>query len=416
MFETVKTACTAFQRDDRGAVAMIFALAAIILILFCGLAIDVGRAVHANTKIRSAIDAAALAAAKGLRLQNLSPAQAKALATRLFNENFATGGSGFAKVNTIDVVVDQTNFSVEVRVDAEVPTTLAKLAGISSLPIPKVGVAIFDAKDIEVAVQLDVTGSMSGTKIADLKVATKSLIDTLIPDSGTGGQKVRIGLAPYAAGVNAGPYAYDIAGGIPVADGCVYERKGTAFQADDTYPAGLAALQTRDQLPGNPNNCPSAKILPMTDNKATLKSTVDSYWTGGSTAGHLGTAFSFYLLSPNWATIWPSSARPAAYGDGKTIKVAILMTDGEYNTVGGIHSSANNAKSSQAAVDTCTKMKAKGIVVYTVGFKLNQPAAKKTMQDCASSPTNAYLASDGDALKQAFKDIAENITQLRLSK
>jgi hypothetical protein len=96
--------------------------------------------------------------------------------------------------------------------------------------------------------------------------------------------------------------------------------------------------------------------------------------------------------------------------------VAILMTDGEYNTVGGIHSSANNAKSSQAAVDTCTEMKAKGIVVYTVGFKLNQPAAKKTMQDCASSPTNAYLASDGDALKQAFKDIAENITQLRLSK
>jgi Flp pilus assembly protein TadG len=415
MLKATKLAFATFGRDERGAIAIIFALTAMVLLLVGGLAIDVGRAVHANTKIRAAIDAAALAAAKGLRLQNLTPSEAQALATKMFNENFANGGGGFATVKAVDVLVDQSNFSVEVKVDAEVPTTLGKLAGISSLPIPKSGTAIFEAKDIEVSVQLDVTGSMSGKRMADLKDATKTLVDILIPDTGTGGQKIRIGYAPYSAGVNAGPFADDIAGGVAASGGCVYERRDEHYQATDNYPSGDAVLKTLDELPGWANKCPSAQILPLTDDKALLKSTVDSYWPTGTTAGHLGTAFSWYLLAPNWASIWPTSAQPANYKDGKTIKVAILMTDGEYNTAGGIISSGNIDVSSDFAEATCTEMKAKGIVVYTVGFMLNVAKAKEVMKNCATSSTHAYLASDGDALKLAFKSIAENIANLRLA-
>ena len=73
------------------------------------------------------------------------------------------------------------------------------------------------------------------------------------------------------------------------------------------------------------------------------------------------------MFSPNFATIWPTQSRPAAYNDSAD-KIAILMTDGEYNTKNGRSWNANQV--STIAVDTCNAMKAQGIRVYTVGFAL----------------------------------------------
>ena len=163
-------------------------------------------------------------------------------------------------------------------------------------------------------------------------------------------------------------------------------------------------------------NCPTAEILPMTDNKTLLKNTVNSYSAGGCTAGHLGTAWTWNLLSPVWASIWPSASKPEPYNNTGVKKVAILMTDGEYNTVGGTGCNGATATvSGNFATDTCSAMKAKGIIVYTVGFKLNKQSAKDVMNNCASNPGNAYLAEDGNALKAAFQDIADRINRLRLS-
>ena len=91
------------------------------------------------------------------------------------------------------------------------------------------------------------------------------------------------------------------------------------------------------------------------------------------------------------------------------------MTDGEYNTVGGKMSGANEGESANFAVETCTEMKSKGIIVYTVGFKLNAPAAKATLENCASHIEKFYEAKDGDALRIAFQAIAQDIATLRLT-
>ena len=62
-------------------------------------------------------------------------------------------------------------------------------------------------------------------------------------------------------------------------------------------------------------------------------------------------------------------------------------------------------------------MKAKGIVVYTIGFQLDPryPYAGDTLRDCASSRTNFYRAEDGAQLRAAFLAIAAEINNLRLS-
>ena len=61
-------------------------------------------------------------------------------------------------------------------------------------------------------------------------------------------------------------------------------------------------------------------------------------------------------------------------------------------------------------------MKAAGIIVFTVGFDLDSQTAKDLMTQCASGPSYAYIASDGAALKEAFRSIAINISRLRISK
>ena len=118
--------------------------------------------------------------------------------------------------------------------------------------------------------------------------------------------------------------------------------------------------------------------------------------------------------------------RPTAPTDLQ--KIAILMTDGEYNTQ--YDSNGIDGRSERDAVlaggqrlldrqarALCTAMKAKGIIVYTVGFDLggNQTAID-TLTQCATDPTKFYNADDGEQLKQAFRDIALKLSSLYLSK
>ena len=392
------------------------------MVMITGLAIDVGRTYQANNKISSAIDASALAAAKGLRINNLSNGDVTALAQKYFDLNMKGAGGNIAKINSFAVDIDRVKGSVCVNVAADVPMLFARVAGIETMSLPKSAVAIFDSKDIEVGLQLDVTGSMGGRKISDLKRATKNLLDVLIPDEPTG-QKVRVGFAPFSAGVNVGPYLKAVDGNRASANNCTYERLTATNEKTDAAPIGPDAFKISADLPGA-QACPNASIVPMTDNKRMLKTTVDGYNATGSTAGQLGASWAWYLVSPNWSAIWPSASKPAAYNDGRTIKTVLLMTDGVYNTIGGINKgdgSTEAVTASKLSVDICNGMKAKGVIVYTVGFDLNSAGAYKdrvinTLSSCASETAKFFRAENGDELETAFKQIAEDIVRLRISK
>ena len=262
MFDVFEKVTCRFRNDERGTIAVVFALLAIMLVLVGGFAVDYARALHSRAKINNAIDAAALAAVKALRVQNLSDPEVLAIANTIFYQNYnangATNKGVYADINSITATIDHANSAVSIAVDAEVKTLFGGLAGINKIPLAKSGAAVYETRDIEVSIQLDVTGSMSGTKIADLKVATKTLIDILLPDTPTG-QKVRIGYAPYAAGVNAGAYASAVNGNVSAPDNCVYERISVSEQDTDNAPIGTSALKTKLALP-SALNCPNATV------------------------------------------------------------------------------------------------------------------------------------------------------------
>lgn len=401
-----------FSNDERGGVAIIFALTLIVLSFMAGLALDYSRIVHTNSKLSAAADAAALAAGKALLDGRYSDAEIQTLAKAFFQENIASSGDGFGNISELDVTVNRANATVTFDVDAGVPMTLTKVMGFQKADLPVTSTVVFEQSDIELAMALDTTGSMRGSKLSDLKTAAKDLVDILMPDSGTT-HTVRIGIAPYAAAVNAGPYAASVSNNTSV-DGCVWERSGP--QAFTAAAPGAGAFLTAGAAPVDIDptegvstySCPSASVTPLAADKNTLKTEIDSLIASGYTAGHIGAAWASYLVSPEWAAVWPASSEPVAYTDEKTIKVALLMTDGIFNT------SYLNGTSDYQAVEVCDAMKSNDVLVYAVGFKAPS-GAQATLKSCATSDDHYFKADDGEELRTAFISIAKQLSNLRLS-
>ena len=203
---------------------------------------------------------------------------------------------------------------------------------------------------------LDITGSMAGSKIIDLKAAAKDLIDIIVSPDQTE-FSTRVALAPFSAAVNAGSVLGPLVAHNPSSsltfkqrsgsnstryrtnEYCLSERTG-ANAFTDAAPTGNDRIPRVYQTGSNTACVPASRIVPLTSNKASLKSVINGFVANGNTAGHLGTAWAWYLLSPNWADVLPrgeqADARCSADADqrqGPALlrKVAVLMTDGEYN-------------------------------------------------------------------------------------
>jgi hypothetical protein len=203
---------------------------------------------------------------------------------------------------------------------------------------------------------------------------------------------------------------------------CMVERYGDDAATDTapgTSPLGIYYT--------NNGTCDTDNyVTPLTPNKTRLNDAIDHLTTGGSTAGQIGIAWAWYMLSPNFASVWDKETvnAPMAYGTPELAKVAILMTDGEFNyTTCEGRSTASAGCSADSpftqAQAICTAMKAEGsdIIIYTVGLELGTATSTtEFLTNCATSPQHAFLAADTEELKAAFQNIATSISKLRLSK
>ncbi len=412
MWSNFKRSARRFD-DDSGAVAVIFGFCLIMVMGLMALTIDGGRAYYVASKTAAATDAAALAAAKAMNEGELSDAEVADVARKFYDANLLNLGIRGAAVGGFNVDTDRDKGAVTVKVDTRVPTTFARIMRINNVTVSKSATAVYGMRDIELAMMLDVTGSMRGRKISDLKAAAHDVVDLLLA-SDAGSNKIRIGLAPYSASVNAGRYAEAVSDDVS-RDGCVFERSGIHAYADTEPRSGhyLGAMPN----PRRPSNgqyvCPGAEILPITDDKDLLKRTIDDYDAGGWTAGHLGVAWSWYLISPKWSGVWPTASQPVAYDDSKTIKAVILMTDGQFNT-----SYANgriNRTSTQQTEKLCENMREEGVIVYAVAFEAPS-SAQETLKECASSVSHYFDAENGAELREAFRAIAQSLANLRVAK
>jgi Flp pilus assembly protein TadG len=421
-----------FSSDERGSVALLFGLMTFVLFFMGAVAVDYTRVIDMRSRVISAVDAASLAAGRALLDGQLSDTEISDLAATFFDENVKPA-KAMGTVGAPTVKIDRTNGTIDIDVQSSVKMTLARVGGFDEMEIPVTSAATYQQKDIEVGMALDITGSMNDyadgkRKIDALKAAFEQFANRLIPEQKTGTNRVRIGLAPYSSGINLGAYAANASANRSL-DGCVTERKGGAIvdAPASTLPFMVKADNANDidnsdgYTPKNAYACPSATLVPLSDDRDQLIQAVNSFSAQGWTAGHLGVQWAWNLVSEQWNTSFGGASAPDTYAlvkQNKLIKAVVLMTDGSFNTAYHGDKTSNGNWSKTQAVAMCNAMKAAGkdVVVFSVAFDAPLDA-QQTLKACASAGDGYYAnASNAEELEQAFNNFAVKLTALRISK
>ncbi|MEQ1614275.1 MAG: TadE/TadG family type IV pilus assembly protein, partial [Hyphomicrobiaceae bacterium] len=320
-----------FENDNRGTIAMIFALSIFMLCGIVGFAVDASRAYAVSGRVSSILDSAALAGAKMFEIETATDAEIQSSAQAYFQLHTNEKSMPGLQLSNFKVIVDRPNNKVTVDVDVGLPTTFSQVIGVGKFDFKRSTEVVFNMNKIELAMVLDVTGSMNADgKMAAMKAAANDVIDSLMAGS-ISENSIRIAVAPFSASVNAGALANKVstspaatscaytwhwgytcttAAGADV-DTCVIERTNSRAFTDDA-PVGADILPAVPSTPYGRYNCPSAVVVPLQGKSqvATIKSTINSYVATGATAGHIGAAWGWYLLSPKWAAVLPSASAP----------------------------------------------------------------------------------------------------------
>lgn len=190
-------------------------------------------------------------------------------------------------------------------------------------------------------------------------------------------------------------------------------------------------------LSSGPNaGCAMQQLQRLSTNFAGLRTSIDGLVASGETNIPMGLMWGWHTLSPN-----APFADGVAYGTAKTTKIIVMMTDGD-NTMnalgnnnlndswyhgygyqwqnklstGGGNGAVRTTKLDDRMNLVCNNIKAKDIVLYTVGVGVSAHA-QPLLQACATVPGQYYdVDSQATNLDAAFNAIAGSIQNLRISK
>ena len=479
-----------FRQDQSGTTAIMFGLMIMPVMFLTGMSVDFSRMVTAKSRMQTALDAAALAGVRAAQTNTSSTLSATvmqdaaqkyydAITSTLKDVRDPRNGATSNKI----VMTTQADGSFKFDVNTWVRTpflSIVSSAGqspnnstgapadcqasiwkcrqvTSSASIIATSSGQNTGYSIETSFMLDITGSMNGQKLADLKVAANNAIDILVwADQSK--QTSRVAISPFAqdvrmptaaayqaatgqAAATASKSIYGYTFGTKNTEFCVGERQGADKYLDTAPTAGNRPI-VEWMYSGWGIQCDvpaSATVQPLTSDKTVLHNLINGLQTAGSTAGHIGTQWAWYMLSPNWKSLWQTANQPAAYDTAYNVntktgditkvtlrKIAILMTDGDYNTeytsqgilTSYFGDSPANATATNQAASICTNMKQTGIEVYTVAFTAGggiSNTALNLLTNCATDSSHFYNASTGTSLNAAFQDIALKISKIRVS-
>ena len=178
--------------------------------------------------------------------------------------------------------------------------------------------------------------------------------------------------------------------------------------------------------------CTSAPLLPLTDAESGILATIDGLSAKGATDLHAGVMWGWRALSPDLPF---AEGRPA--GTGNNRKIMIIMSDGEnsYEPYDNFNKSAYGAfgyvaeghlgttssdrstvlaKLNERTLEACTNARAEGgVEIYTVAFRISDPATLDLLKACADTPAMALATDSNEGLVTAFRDIATDVAMVR---
>lgn len=453
--------------DRRGAVAILFGLLLVPILVSIGLAVDVGRAYYVKQRLSHALDAAALAVGSTVATE----AELRALAERYVAANFPGGRTGTPHGVSVSINQDVVRVSAQATVD----TPFAAVADIWSMTVSASSEVIRSMRGLDVALVLDNTGSMTTSdNIGALRDASTELVNILFGPEAIH-PNLYVSVVPYAASVNPGAEAAGLVAAGPPYDpgdllgwkGCVVERPSPHTWADTPAPVAewtrfrwLPAVDN-DYSPSNagtvrygpsygnggagPNlGCPTP-ILPLTNDRARVLGDIAAMraWSRGGTMSDIGMAWGIRTLSPA-----PPFTEGKAWDEPRWEKAIVLMTDGdnqfyrltsnagpnekntavvsdytgygrldEYGLIGTTSTTTAKTTLNSRLADVCRAAKDLGIIVYTVTFTSSiNTATRNIYRDCATDPTKWFDSPTQESLRASFRAIAIELSKLRISR
>jgi hypothetical protein len=372
MLDHVKIARRAFRRfqSEDGNIASFSIILFSLMVMCGGLAVDLMRYEQVRTSLQQTLDRCTLAAAA--LQQGLDPEAV----CRDYVEK-----AGLTQYLTNVTVTQGLNFrQVEASAMAVKPTFFAGLVGIDEFEIPGTSSAEQRITDIEIAMVLDVSGSMAGAKIANLKTAAKEFVDTVLASDDE--NRTSVAIVPYNGQVNMGSllaakynisplhnmrpnmlcvdlpnsvYSSSTLSRTLALPQTAYADTFTGTNLSNSWNSFSNTDQTNGATPREANMwCPpndggtvpsNANIIRLpNDSIATMQSQIDGLHAIGATSINAGMKWGMAMLDPAnrpmFAQFISANQIPGAFtgrpfdyvedGDrtATTLKVIVLMTDG----------------------------------------------------------------------------------------
>jgi Flp pilus assembly protein TadG len=395
-----------FFRNTTGNVALFFGIASVPLMIGTGVAVDMVRVMNTRTQLQGAADSAALAG-------GTSKIKSSA-ALQVVIEKYLRANNAMDMMDSVSEVyqnMDTNAGTFTVKISGTIPGSFMSLAGFKDIQVAAESVVSLGSQALEIALVLDNTGSMSGTKIANLKTAATNLINIIESEASDYGD-IRLAVVPFAEYVNVGTghsgeawlnMATAAAGPW---SGCVGSRNVPnnldISSAGGTYPA----------LTGVP--C-GVVVQPLTSKFDKVRSAIAAMNASGSTYIPTGLLWGWNVLDS--AAPFTEGKTTSDMSQAKGQKVIVLMTDGE-NTISPIfpyHNGNDRALSNVNLESTCAAVKNDGIQIFTVSFMVPTTTIKDILENCASTPTRYFDADNGPELNAAFTQIARDLAAIRLT-
>jgi hypothetical protein len=280
-------------------------------------------------------------------------------------------------------VTEGLNFrNVNAKALADAKPLFLHMIGVNGLKAPGASTAEQRVNNVEIVLVLDISGSMSGTKLANLKTAASEFVDTVLTSDAD--DRISIAVVPYNAQVNVGPslrakyvtsandngVAGTTVGGVPgVGASSCFEIPSSMYTSPglpNTSSVPLTPIpmmahadffydtnRTNSAVSPTDNtakpvfvdvycrtNAENIIRLPA-QNIATLKTQINALTAGGNTSIMTGMKWGLALIDPSARPMFnalvsegkmpsPLRGRPFDYTDTEAIKVIVLMTDGEH--------------------------------------------------------------------------------------
>jgi Flp pilus assembly protein TadG len=350
-----------FLRAEEGSLSVFALFLFVLMVMMGGIAVDLMRAEATRVTLQQTLDRATLAAAA--LDQDLDP---ESVVRDYFDK---AGLSDQLEDVNVDEGLNYRNVTVDAK--AVSPSVLMHMIGVDELEMPAASQAEQRITNVEIALVLDVSGSMQNTpsRITNLKLAAREFVDTVLARDTE--NKISIALVPYNGQVNLGPQLF---GRFLTTFPHTTANSHCVDLPNNTFDAlGLSTLLPLPQTPhidswsgttqstsyvsiqGPTINAqglfsnvwcqPNAAnfVRPFTNNATQLRNQIDGLVAVGATSIDLGMKWGTTLLDPGFRTVnsilataglVPGffSGRPSNYFDPDTMKVIVLMTDGEHFT------------------------------------------------------------------------------------